>query len=415
VSNIQSPELELAVNAISRVAEYLGLSDGEKEFLLRPDDDTTFQVPYLRARKRAWAPVSMIFFWPRPSRSGLQIHPHVNLEALRGLGLNLRAKHALWVDPEVGYIEGGGMVGFTLDRSGLTRDEADEAIRSLARALGNRVGAGVHVLAPDFGADQDTMAIMMDERAFTTAFQPDAFAGKPTLWGGRGIRELAAGFGTAVAAAVAADRLGLSLDGATAAVVGFGAAGAPAARYLAEQRARVVAAMNIHGAVIGRSLDVHALEQWVREERRDLTAFPTADAVPPDQAWDAVVASDVDVLVMAAKSGMITAEVARRIKARIVVEAVPASVTPDGEAALIDREKVVVPELIAGALGAYAGALELRGYDPEHIRRRLENKARDINHQVYQVAQETGLSPRTAAWAIGLKRLLQHARASGRI
>jgi glutamate dehydrogenase (NAD(P)+) len=254
---------------------------------------------------------------------------------------------------------------------------------------------------------------MMDERAKWLRFEPDAFSGKPPLWGGRAIREEATGQGGSLAADVAAARFGIQLRGARAAVIGYGAAGAPAARYLAAQGPRIVAVTSDRGAVVGRHLDVHELEQWVRINGKELTAFQGGDAMPPDEAFDKVASMDVDVLVLAERSGMVNAEVARHVRARMVVEIVPAAVTPDGEAVLTERGTIVVPELIAGALGAYASGLELQGFDPEHIRRRLENRAREINHAVHQLAGEAGLTLRNAGWQIAVERFLRHARDVG--
>lgn len=406
-NNTQSPELQMALAQVEAAAMQLDVNQAAREFLVRATEHR-FSFTFLVDRTLACSEAYLSSLWPRPSRGGMSLGPAVTAEQAKALALVMRAKHGLYTDPEWHFLEGGGHLGVRLNRRELTDDEYVFALRSLARALGDRIGRGRQILAPDAGTDARTMAMIMDERAEMVGLEPDAFAGKPPLWGGRVLRERATGFGGAIAVEEAARSQRMPLKGAKVAVAGFGAVGAPAAGYLARLGASVVAASTPNGAIAAKRLDVPALEQHILEGN-DITTFRGGEPMLRDELYGL----DVHALVLAGTE-IVDEQTARTIRAPLVCE-VTRAMSVDADRRLVDHGTLVIPDLVGGGLGAYCSGHELRGTDPGSLDRLLENKARHVYFGVHRAAEERGVSLRTAAWTLGLERVLEQGRDSGRV
>lgn len=133
-------------------------------------------------------------------------------------------------------------------------------------------------------------------------------------------------------------------------VQGYGKVGAPLVDLLTALGMRVVAVADVHGAVHNAAgIDPAALSSH-GAVHGTVAGFPAGEPLERDQVFDVA----CDLLVPAALGGAITAEVAERLQARIVVEAANGPVTPGGDGALAERGIVVVPDVLANAGGVVA-------------------------------------------------------------
>ena len=161
------------------------------------------------------------------------------------------------------------------------------------------------------------MAWIMDtismHRGYTEA---GTVTGKPVSVGGTLGRAEATGRGLLYIVQEAAKRYGMSLEGSTVAVQGFGKVGAIAAQLLHRAGARVVAVSDSSGAIYGeRGLDCETLMPY-REDR-----IPLAQASQGDKITNRELLSlPVDFLIPAALEGQIHAGNAGEVRARYVVE-----------------------------------------------------------------------------------------------
>ena len=114
----------------------------------------------------------------------------------------------------------------------MPKAQKETLIRGFCRALEE---VEQYIFAPDMGTDEECMAWVKDEIGRVVAL--------PREVGGIPLDEIGAtGYGIAQSAEVAQE-LGITeLDGARVAVEGFGNVGRPAARFLEERGARLVAA-----------------------------------------------------------------------------------------------------------------------------------------------------------------------------
>src|SRR5690606_23349850 len=106
---------------------------------------------------------------------------------------------------------------------------------------------------------------------------------------------------------------GKDLRGTRVAIQGFGNVGSWAARLLAQAGARVVAISDVTGGVRNpEGLDVTSLLAWV-EAQRGVQGFPGGEGFP---AQDLLV-QPCDVLIPAALEGVLTAENAPHVRAKV--------------------------------------------------------------------------------------------------
>jgi glutamate dehydrogenase (NAD(P)+) len=410
----QGVALESALAQFDRVSQYLDL-DPEVAAILR--------VP-----KREWTvrfPVRMndgevkVFTGYRvqhnvargPAKGGMRFHPATDLDEVRALAMWMTWKCAL-----VNVPFGGAKGGVTVDPRELEPDELARVTRRFTAELQGIIGPEIDIPAPDVGTNAQTMAWMMDTFSMHAGYSvPGVVTGKPISLGGSEGRADATGMGVAFSVASAAQNVGMELDGARIAVQGFGNVGEAAARILAGMGARIVAVTDIGGGVQNPDgLDVVRLKRHL-EETGTIAGAPRTR--PIDNAE--LLAMDVDVLVLAALEGQLTADNAADVRARIVAEGANGPTTPEADAILNQRGVLVIPDILCNAGGVIVSYFEwvqnLQSYHwkPEDVAERLNGVMTDAFDEVWNVHRERGIDMRLAALSIAVGRVALAQRLRG--
>jgi glutamate dehydrogenase/leucine dehydrogenase len=240
--------------------------------------------------------------------------------------------------------------------------------------------------------------------------------GKPVSLGGSYGRVEATGRGVVFCLEQAAHDLGITIPGGSAVVQGFGNVGYHAASFLAEKGVRVIAVSDVSGGVYNdKGLDVQALSRHVKETGH-VVNFPGSEAV----AGDKVVYLPCDFLVPAALGGVIeSAEQAKDVQCKLIVEGANAPVTPEADTVLNSRGIVVVPDILANAGGVIVSYFEwcqnLQQYrwELEQVNAALEKTLRKAYADVTGFAKGRSVSLRTAAYAIAVQRVADAERQRG--
>jgi glutamate dehydrogenase (NAD(P)+) len=410
----QGVALESALAQFDRVSEYLDL-DPEVAAILR--------VP-----KREWTvrfPVRMndgevkVFTGYRvqhnvargPAKGGMRFHPATDIDEVRALAMWMTWKCAL-----VNVPFGGAKGGVTVDPRELEADELARVTRRFTAELQGIIGPEIDIPAPDVGTNAQTMAWMMDTFSMHAGYSvPGVVTGKPISLGGSEGRADATGMGVAFSVARAAQNVGMDLEDARIAVQGFGNVGEAAARILAGMGARIVAVTDIGGGVQNPDgLDVVQLKRHL-EETGTIAGAPRTH--PIDNAE--LLAMDVDVLVLAALEGQLTADNAADVRARIVAEGANGPTTPEADAILNERGVLVIPDILCNAGGVIVSYFEwvqnLQSYHwkPEDVAERLKGVMTDAFDEVWNVHRERGIDMRLAALSIAVGRVALAQRLRG--
>ena len=140
-----------------------------------------------------------------------------------------------------------------------------------------------------------------------------------------------------------------------------------------------------------------------------------ARPIAAEAIWDI----ECELLVPAALGGVIDEAVARRVRAKVVVEAANGPTTVEAQAVLDDRGVVVVPDILANAGGVTASYFEWaqsrQGYpwDESVLAERLRTRMDDAFVTVWARAEQLGVDLRRAAYVVALDRIAAAIEARG--
>jgi glutamate dehydrogenase (NAD(P)+) len=225
--------------------------------------------------------------------------------------------------------------------------------------------------------------------------------GLPAELGGLPLDELGmTGFGVARAAEVAADRMGLELEGARVVVQGYGAVGRHAARFLAAEGAVLVATSDSRGAVADPDgLDLDALDE--------LKAAGGSVSEHSGQTLDrdAAIGVACDILVPAAGPDVLRADTVDMVDTRLIVQGANIPATAEAEQRLHERGIVSLPDFVANAGGVICAAIEhAKGTEADAFEV-IADRIADNTGAMLERCSRTGELPRAAAMAIARARV----------
>lgn len=210
------------------------------------------------------------------------------------------------------------------------------------------------------------------------------------------------GYGVAAAARAAAEEIGITLEGSSAVVQGFGSMGGASARYLAKGGVKVVAVADAQGVIANdEGLDVEALlrsRNTFGEIDRD--SLGKGDVQLPGSDWLNVPA---EILVPAAVGHVIRADNCDMVRARLIVEAANMPTTPEARERLHDRGVVVIPDFVANSAAIAWWWAIMREQIPADADAAFDHISQLMNatvKKVLAISREKGIAPDQASVAL---------------
>ncbi|MGH9136371.1 MAG: Glu/Leu/Phe/Val family dehydrogenase, partial [Acidimicrobiales bacterium] len=338
-----------------------------------------------------------------PGKGGIRFHPDVDADEVKALAAGMTFKTAVADLPF-----GGAKGGLRCDPSRLSIGELERVTRRYAYEIAPLLGTDRDVPAPDVNTDGRVMAWLMDTIAMTTGqHQSGIVTGKPTSVGGTRAHSGATSSGVVICVRAAFRELGLRLTGSRAVIQGFGKVGGPLAFLLSSAGMRVVSVCDVGGAVINEGgLDTSKLADHVTVAGT-VAGFEGGDPIDPEALYSV----PCELFVPAALGGVITADVAEKLAATIVVEAANGPTTTDAEPVLDQRGIVVVPDILANAGGVtasyfeWAQAKQAYAWEEELVAERLRQRMERAFADVWSRSNNLGVSLRRGAHAVALERV----------
>jgi glutamate dehydrogenase (NADP+) len=345
-----------------------------------------------------------------PTKGGIRFHPRVNVDEVQSL--------AFWMTFKCATLDlpfGGGKGGVTVNTKELSLAELERLSRGYIDQIADFIGPDVDVPAPDMYTNAMVMGWMLDRYStIVRAFTPAVITGKPIPLGGSHGRETATADGAFHVLSTLRRHLGLSADAPTVAIQGFGNAGAQLATLLAGDGYKVVAVADSKRAIHNPDgLDV----QSVRNAKRDSGELPAEAGEEIDQ--EALLELEVDILVPAALENVITEDNADRIQASVVLEVANGPTAREADEMLASRGVTVIPDILANAGGVtvsyFEWAQNKQGvrWTVDDVRTRLRDRMVHETDSIWGLAQDRGVTLRTAAYAQGLERISAAVDATG--
>ncbi|GAB3316549.1 Glu/Leu/Phe/Val family dehydrogenase [Haloplanus salinarum] len=286
-----------------------------------------------------------------PYKGGIRYHPDVTQDEVTALSGWMVYKCAV---VDIPY--GGAKGGIAFDPRTYSASELERITRAFATELRPLIGADRDIPAPDVNTGQREMNWIKDTyETLERTTEPGVVTGKAPSSGGSAGRVEATGRSTMLAARETFEYLGRGIDDATVAVQGYGNAGSVAASLLDDAGATVVAVSDSSGGVYAADgLDTAAVKDHKRETG-SVVGYPGADE---ELTNEALLTADVDLLVPAALENAVDADIARDVRADVIVEAANGPLTPDADDVLTDRDVYVVPDILANAGGVTVSYFE---------------------------------------------------------
>ena len=318
-----------------------------------------------------------------PVKGGIRYSLAVNQDEAEALAALMTYKCAV-----VDVPFGGSKGGLCINPKDFEDHEIEQITRRFAYELIKRdlIHPSQNVPAPDMGTSAREMAWIADEYQRLHPTEMDALAcvtGKPVYKSGIAGRVEATGRGIQFALReffrepldVKRASLAGGLDGKRIIVQGLGNVGFHAATFLsAEDGAKVIAIIERDGALMNdEGLDVGAVKEWINTTG-GVEGFPDAAFISEGSS---VLESECDILIPAALEGVIHAENAARINAKLIIEAANGPITAAADEVLRERGVVVIPDLYANAGGVTVSYFEWVK-NLSHIRfGRMERRAQE--------------------------------------
>jgi glutamate dehydrogenase (NAD(P)+) len=302
---------------------------------------------------------------------------------------------------------GGAKGGVAVDTKALSEREIERLTRRFTAEIRDFIGPTRDIPAPDMGTNSQTMAWIMDAYSMQQGETiPGVVTGKPPVIGGSEGREGAPGRSVAIVTRAALEHYDVPIESATVAVQGYGSVGANAARLLDDWGATVVAVSDVNGAAHDPSgLDTHAIPS--HEEEPEAVTREAETVISNAELLEL----PVDVLIPAAVSNAVTADVAESLRADLVVEGANGPTTHPADRILEERGVPVIPDILANAGGVTVSYYEWlqdinrRSWTLDRVTEELETDMLEAWDEVRSVHEDRDLTWRLAAYAVALERL----------
>jgi glutamate dehydrogenase (NAD(P)+) len=347
-----------------------------------------------------------------PTKGGLRFHPTLDADDVRAL-----ATLMTWKTAVVNVPFGGAKGGIACDPSELSQGELERLTRKFIERISQEIGPQRDIPAPDVNTNSQVMAWIMDQYSRLHGFAPAVVTGKPVELHGSEGREAATGYGVICVAESFLHDVGDSLKGATVAIQGFGNVGLFAALFAHQRGAKVVAIGDVSDSIANPAgLNIPAIAEFTRS-RHLLAEYQDEDVSRITN--EALLTYEVDVLIPAALGGVLTRDVAREVRAKVIVEAANAPTFPQADEIFEQRGITVIPDILANAGGVtvsyfeWAQNLQCLHWTEEEVNGRLRQIMTSAYATIRNLVQSRKLDWRTAAYIVALGRVAKAAMLRG--
>lgn len=336
-----------------------------------------------------------------PYKGGIRFHQDVTLDEVKALSTWMTFKCSV-----TGVPYGGGKGGIAINPKDFSTRELEAISRGFAAAIAPYIGEKVDIPAPDVNTNGQIMSWMVDEyEKVTGEYAPGVFTGKPVEFGGSLARTEATGYGVAIMAKAALERLNVDFKGATVAVQGFGNVGSYAALYAHRLGAKVVAISDINVTIYNENgIDI---EKLFVDPVKPVANNGYGKEITKEEFF----ALEVDALLPCALENQITSANAPSIKAKVVAEGANGPTTPEADAILAANNVLVVPDILANSGGVtvsyfeWVQNLQRFSWTFDEVQKRQEDLMYKAFNDIWNLMKEYNVDMRTAAYMMSIKRI----------
>jgi glutamate dehydrogenase (NAD(P)+) len=269
---------------------------------------------------------------------GVRIMPNLSLDEMRSIARTMTLKYGF-----LGFTVGGAKAGVIVPADA-TKEEKHRILYSFGQKISPFIKKGIYIPATDMNCtieDLKTIYKGADMRARFREFKD--------------ISNVYTSWTVAESASVAAERLGIKLKEATAAIEGLGKVGLECAKLLHGQGVKICAVSTLKGAIYNASgLDIENITRLKAEYGDDFVNHVDESRI----ALEDLVYLKTDILIPAAETYAINESNRNGIQARIVSCAANSPMDAETYKVLHERGIVVIPDAVANCGGVLGSFLE---------------------------------------------------------
>lgn len=375
-------------------------SAGLIERLIEPDRVLSFKVPWVDDEGNVHVNRGYRVQFNNaigPYKGGLRFHPSVNVSILKFLGFEQIFKNSLTTLPM-----GGGKGGSDFQPKGKSDNEIMRFCQAFMLELWKIIGPETDVPAGDIGVGTREIGYLYGMYKKLTHKHTGILTGKGLNWGGSLIRPEATGFGVVYFAKEMLAKKGLSPEGKTVAVSGFGNVAWGAVTKLNELGAKVVTLSGPDGyiydeeGISGRKID-YMLE--LRASNEDIVQpfadeFNSAVFVKEKHPWEI----KCDIAMPCATQNELDAEDASKLIANeciCVCEGANMPCTPEAVELFQQNSVLFGPGKAANAGGVATSGLEMSQNSMKLMwpRNEVDSRLHQIMSAIHQTCVKHGEKP----------------------
>jgi len=339
-----------------------------------------------------------------PAKGGIRYHPDVNLDEVKTLAFWMSFKCAV-----MGLPYGGGKGGIKLDPKKYSMKEIERISRRYFSEISVIVGPDRDIPAPDVNTNPDIMAWYMDTYSMNVGYSVlEVVTGKPIGLGGSEGRTEATGRGVAKVTELAILKRKQKMSGTKVAIEGFGNVGQYSALILAKEKgAKVVALSDSKGGIYNANgLDIEEIMDY-KKSKGTLSGYPKGSSITNEE----LKTLDVDIFIAAALENSVTDEIAKKMRAKIVVEGANGPVSDTADEILRQKDILVIPDILANAGGVTVSYFEwvqdLQSFfwKKDQVNATLEEMMEKSFNEIWEIKEKYSTDMRTAAYILATQRI----------
>ncbi len=364
-----------------------------------------------------------------PYKGGTRYHREVSLDLFKALAAEMTWKTAI---ADVPF--GGGKGGIQIDPRQYGKEELQAISLRFMYRLKSMIGPNIDIPAPDVGTNGEIMALFLRQYSDGERErhnQRGVITGKDVRIGGSEGRTKATGQGVAYTIEDYYADKGETLKGKTFIVQGFGNVGSWGAAILQNMGAKLLAVNDVDGTIYNpEGIDAAELMKYANENpknlKRSVLGFPGAQSISKADFWQI----QADICMPAALGGEITAEVAEKLRVKLVAEGANGPTTPEADRVLEARKIDLIPDIICNAGGVTVSYYEwiqnkrMEAWTEKDVDTRLELALKKNYRIIRDIARNTPrrtdmhdsrpycigktMDTRCAAMVLALKRIEAH-------
>lgn len=396
------------LSVLDRAAKAVGLKEDDYILLRYPERELKVSVPVRMddGSVRVFEGYRVQHSTSRgPAKGGIRFHPDVNIDEVKALAAWMSLKCAV-----VNIPYGGAKGGVCVDPSTLSAAERERLTRRYTAMILPIIGPEKDIPAPDVGTNAQVMDWIMDTYSMMNGYTiHGVVTGKDPEVGGSVGRTEATGRGVMIVTLEVLRQTGQDPKNVTVAVQGMGNVGCTAAVLLHEKGCRIVAVSDVSGGLrCDSGLDIPAVAAYVKKGGllKDYGA-PGVRHISNDE----LLTGACDILIPAALENQITASVAERLQAKLIVEAANGPTAADADAVLERRGIPVYPDILVNAGGVvvsyfeWVQNLQELTWEITDVNEMLEKVMKRAFGEVTAKAAAFGINCRLAAYAVAVDRI----------